>query len=270
MVLRDLGHRHAEPQVHPATLQLFGRIGVRLLGERREQGMAQIHQDDARSAEVQTLMAVRHHVVHQLGERSGGLHAGGPATHHDECERSFGHPVRPTRGVLEALDEPGPDPARILDRVERERVLASALGMEEVRLSTRGDHQLVPGDGVPVGQCHTRRARIGRGHLGGHDFDIVVLGEHVTQVEDDVLAGQLRGRHLIQQRLELVVAVAFQQGHPHPGSTGKPCRAGNACKSRTHDDDVSLFWVVRHQRCASPSADPAWPIRFRPHITRRG
>ena len=56
-----------------------------------------------------------------------------------------------------------------------------------------------------------RAAGSTRGHLAELDVDVLVVAEQLAQREGDVARGELRRRHLVEQRLELVVVVAVDQ-----------------------------------------------------------
>ena len=47
------------------------------------------------------------------------------------------------------------------------------------------------------------------------DVDVGLIGKHLPQRVGDVAGRDLRGRHLVEQRLELVVVVAIDQRDPH-------------------------------------------------------
>ena len=55
----------------------LGRVHVRLVGERGEDDVAVVDERDRRGADVEVVIALRHHLVDQVGERTGRLDAGG-------------------------------------------------------------------------------------------------------------------------------------------------------------------------------------------------
>jgi hypothetical protein len=234
----DLLGRGAQLELDPAPLELPGRIGVGLVGEGRQQGMAEVDQDDPGPGDGQVGVQVRQDVVDQLGHRPGGLDPGGAATDDDEGERALVDQLGVGAGVLEQLEHPGADPFGVLERVQREGEPVGPRGVEEVRLGTGGQHDHVGADHLPIGQRHRRRRRVDRHHLAGPDLDVVVLGEHGLEVEPDVAGGELSGRHLVQQRQELVVGVAVEQGDPDTRLAGQPPGAGHAGEAAADDHHV--------------------------------
>ena len=67
-------------------------------------------------------------------------------------------------GVLEDLEQPGPQRLGVVDGVQREGVLLGARRVEEVRARSGGDHQVVAGERLAVRRRHRPRRRVDRGH----------------------------------------------------------------------------------------------------------
>ena len=71
------------------------------------------------------------------------------------------------------------------------------------------------------------------------------------------LERQLRGRHLVEQRLELVVVVAVDQRDAHVVVLGQPPRAADAGEAAADDDDVALPLGQRQPTCAGSACGRA-------------
>ena len=85
---------------------------------------------------------------------------------------------------------------------------------------------------------------------------LVVVVEQLAQRVGDVAGGQLRGRHLVEQRLELVVVVAVDQRDADVVVPGQPPGAPDAREAAADDDDVQLALgaVIRHARRSAVSS----------------
>ena len=84
------------------------------------------------------------------------------------------------------------------------------------------------------------------------------------------LERQLRGRHLVEQRLELVVVVAVDQRDAHVVVVGQPPGAADAGEAAADDDDVQLALgqVNRHAPApVRPAARPGARRRWSPTRT---
>ena len=163
-------------------------------------------------------------------------------------------------------------------RVEREGVVVGAGGAEEVGLRPGGEDERVAGEDLPVGGGHAVRRRIERGDLGELDVHVDVIVEELAQRVGDVARGQLRGRHLVEQRLELVVVVAVDQRDAHVVAVGQAAGAADAGEAAADDDDVQLplGQVNRHAPAPMRPAErpgargggrrraPRWPSRSAP------
>ncbi len=108
------------------------------------------------------------------------------------------------------------------------------------------------------------RLRVRRGDVRELDVDVVVAREHGTKRVSYVTWCELRGRHLVQQRLELVVVVAVDQRDVNALVLDQARRAPESGKSSPDDHDVGLRLVewsvirgsLRYVRaCCGP---PVW------------
>ena len=116
-------------------------------------------------------------------------------------------------GALEQLEDPRAQPSRVVEGVQGEDVLGAGRA-EEVRLASRREHQVVAVDRSAVVERHRPGIRVGRGHIGLHYLDRIVLLVQLAEVDLYIDAGELEGRHLIEQRQELVVVVPVDQRDP--------------------------------------------------------
>ncbi len=65
--------------------------------------------------------------------------------------------------VLEHREQPRPETLGVVDRVERERVLLGAGGVEEVWLGPHGEYEVVARERDAVSARHRLRNRVDRG-----------------------------------------------------------------------------------------------------------
>ena len=116
-------------------------------------------------------------------------------------------------------------------------MLGSAGSAEEVRLRPGCEHDespesVLPSSSVTVlasGSAPTTSAVL---------TSTLPASRRSSEVEPDVGA-QLRRCHLVEQRLELVVAVLVDDGDPDAVLAGEALRAGDACEASTDDDDMN-------------------------------
>jgi hypothetical protein len=125
-------------------------------------------------------------------------------------------------------------------------VLVGAGGVEEVGLAPRGQDQVGARELLPVVQAHGEGGRICGDDLGHLEVDVGVLPELLADRDRDVGRGELRGRHLVQEREELVVVVAVDHRHPHVIVLRELLRAADAREASSNDDDVSLLRRSAH------------------------
>ena len=96
------------------------------------------------------------------------------------------------------------------------------------------------------------------------DVDVGVVAEELAQRERDVAGGQLRGRDLVEQRLELVVVVAVDQRDADVVLARQPPDAADAGEAAADDDDVQLpsrsrdMRGLRSRRAGAPRRSSRW------------
>jgi hypothetical protein len=128
----DLGHALPQEELDVVLLEHAGGVRVALVGEHREERIAVVDDVDA-GPRRQRREFVDHRRVDHLGQRARDLDAGRAAADDHEVDRAFVDAVRIPVGLLERLDDPGPQTIRVVERVEREGVLRAG-GLEEVGL----------------------------------------------------------------------------------------------------------------------------------------
>ena len=144
-------------------------------------------------------------------------------------------------GVLEHAEDARAQPLRVVERVERERVLVGARGAEEVRLRAGRQHERVAGRSArPSVVVTVRVAGSIEATSASLTSMLASLAEELAQRVRDVARRELRGRHLVEQRLELVVVVAVDQRDVHVVVLGQPPGAADAGEAAADDDDVPL------------------------------
>jgi hypothetical protein len=193
--------------------QLAGGVVVGLVRERGEDHRPVVDEVDAGALGVEVVEGLGDHLVDEVGDGACGLDAGRAGTDDDDVERALVDAGRVAVGGLEDLDQPVAQRLGVVDGVEGEGVLLGAGRVEEVRSRPGGEHQEVTTERLPVGGRHRPCRRVDRCHGRLLDVDALVAGEDAPQWPGDVGHGQLRRRHLVQERLELVVVVLVEQGH---------------------------------------------------------
>ena len=190
--------------------------------------------------------------VDRVGERARGLDPGRAGAHDHEVQGAAIDEARIAVRRLEHGEQPRAQPLGIVDRVERERVLVGARGMEEVGYRAEGQHQVVAAEGDPVGAGHGPGRRIDGRHVRHRHLHAVTLGEHRSQRPRDIRGLHLCRCHLVEQRLELVVVVTVDQPDGH-AVLRQPLGARDAGESGAHDDRRSFTRWRRHRDVARPA-----------------
>ena len=96
-------------------------------------------------------------------------------------------------------------------------------------------HQVRARQGLPVRQHQAGWGERDCRHLRGHECHRRVVREDHPMRPGDVFGGELRTRHLVEQRLELVVVVAVDQHHVDP-LVAQLLRTGDSGQSTAQDE----------------------------------
>ena len=207
----DLG---VEVQLHPLRASTLRGIVVRALARTAPSSVWPRSTRCTRAASTaRSRYSTRHRPRDHVGQRAGRLDAGRAAADDDEVER----PAVDQRGVavggLEHAEDPRAQPLGVVERVQREGVLArrrasrrssarepaasTTASPSSVSPSVGGDRARSPGRSTPPRPSSRRRC-------GG-------CGTACAARTRCSLGGELGRRDLVQQRLELVVVVAVEQ-----------------------------------------------------------
>ena len=193
---------------------------------------------DLRRADREVVVLDGHRLGDQVGERAGQLDARRAAADDDEVQRALADQRRVAVRGLEHLEDARAQAGGVVERVERERVLLGAGRVEEVRLRADRQHERVAGELLAARQLDAVGRRVDGGHLAELDLDARVVAEQLAQRERDVDRGELRRRHLVEQRLELVVVVAVDERHADAVLARQPLDAADAGEAAADHDDV--------------------------------
>jgi hypothetical protein len=251
VVGRDLGDRLVQ-----ADLDLSGPEGVErgLAVRGRERGQELVpglDQDHPGAGHGDRGVVGPEHHREQLGQGTRGLHAGGPAPDDHEVELA----LLDHRGIgvrhLEALDDVVPEPDRVLQRVERDRVLGRTGDAEPGRHRADGQDQMVVGDLAPVGESHHLALTVDADDLAPAHVQVALAVEQPAHRVGHVGRVQARGGDLVEQRLERGEVLAVDKGDLDRQLVQAPGR-GQAPEPGTHDHDV------RSDTHASHLSAPPW------------
>ena len=157
----------------------------------------------------------RHHLVDEVGERAGGLYTGRAGTHNDEVQRAVVNQLRIAIRVFEHGEHARAQALGVGERIQREGVLLRARGAEEVRPGAHREHEVVPREARSVGTRHRLGAGVDFGDGCHLHADTAPFAEDPAQRTRNVARSDLRGRDLVQHRLELVIVVLVDQRHAH-------------------------------------------------------
>jgi hypothetical protein len=176
--------------------------------------------------------------VDHVGERAGDLDAGRAAADHDEVQRA-------AREQLGSRSASSKTPIRR----ERSRVASSSEYSGKACSSAPGVRKKLgceppartsasPSMRSPSAVVHRVGGGVDRRHLRELDVDVGVLAHELAQRVRDVAGRQLRGRDLVEQRLELVVVVAVEQRHAQLVVAREAADAADAREAPSDDDHV--------------------------------
>ena len=134
MTGRDFLDPGAEVDLDSLVFEDLGDVSVGLVRERFQQRVAVVQQVDVRLGGIEVAVLARDGDLDHVAQRAGDLNAGRTPAHDDDVERAALHERRVAIDVLEQAEDARAQPGRVVQRVQRERVLGRAGGMEEVRL----------------------------------------------------------------------------------------------------------------------------------------
>jgi hypothetical protein len=122
---------------------------------------------------------------------------------------------------------------------------------------------------------HGKRLGVDLIDLGQLDVDGCVITANSAQRKADIVAGQLRSCELVEERLELMVIVAIDQGDAHRTFAARQLQgtsqAGKAsaddyyvfgCGSRGHDGSSLFFLAPRMKRWSQENRSSAYKSRL--------
>ena len=248
------GHDRVHVLLDPELVQGAGRLGRQLRAERGQRRGAAVEQQDPGVLGVD---------VPVFGaQRLGGHFADLPGQFHARragADQGEGEPAPPLGRVgrrlchLESAEHPPPDDQRVLDGLHAGRVRGE-LVVPEVGLGhpRRHDQVVVAELGrfpARAGHKHLTPPRVDAGHLGQHEFHVLVLAQQVAQRGGDLPLGEDSRRALVEQRLEQVMRGPVDQGDLDRGPAQRPDRE-QAGEPASDDHHPALAALVVH---AAPS-----------------
>ena len=207
----DLGHRDAQVQPHALAAEDLRGVVVRAVGERAEQRVAEVDEVDLRRADRQVVVLGRHRLGDQVRERPRQLDAGRAAADDDERERALVEQRGVAVGRLEDLEDPRAQPRRVVERVERERVLLRAGVRKKFGREPAASTSASPAKRSPPASVTERAAGSSSVTSPSLTSTFSCSRNSLRSEKAMSLEAELRGRHLVEQRLELVVVVAVDQ-----------------------------------------------------------
>lgn len=216
----------------------------------------------------------------QLTDLADHLHTGRARAHHDEGEQPASLVlVLGELGQLETTEDPAPEFEGVVDGLHAGGVALEVVVSEIGLVGAGRDDQAVvrqveidvPGHGVDHPAGH-----IDSVHLTEGDRDVLVLPQDQARGGRDVADRQDPGRHLVEQRLEEVMAGLGDQRDVHVRFRQGLCRTEPA-EARADDDDSMpttgiLGAGVMTVRCihdGTPDLGCSRPERY-PHLAAAG
>ena len=205
--------------------------------EWRQDAIGALHERDRRVRRIDGAEVVPEHVVGDLGEGPGQLHAGGPAAHDHERQPAPARFV--VRGALRRLErekDAAADLDGVLDGLESRRAGAPLLVTEVAVARAGGHHQGVVVDGA-VFQDDPAVLRVDVAHLGEQDLGVGLPAQDGAQGPGDVRVREIPRGHLVEERLEQVEVAPVQEGDPD-GGVAQGLGRGQPAEAAAHNDDV--------------------------------
>jgi hypothetical protein len=154
--------------------------------------------------------------------------------------------------ALEALA----DTEHALRRPDRRRVLGEPGDLLRPHIGARGDHQLVVGDGVAVGELHLMRVGIDARDGALHEVDVTTV-EWPGQVDDEVGGvGAERDVDRVRPKCELLLLRDEGEMGAVAKSHAQQERSLQAGEAGAEDGDAGPIGHVRNARRTSGAAHP--------------
>ncbi|HJQ84765.1 MAG TPA: hypothetical protein VKA21_11850 [Candidatus Binatia bacterium] len=218
---------------------------------RREHERPRLEKDDADRIGGEAVVA-RQDVAAKLGERAGHLDAGRAAADDDEREH------RPPLGlvgrhdrVLERAEEVVPQPARVVERVEPERVLRDARDPEVLGRAARRDDQVRVRDVVARRRAQRVRDRIAVDDARQPEIHGRQATEDAPRRVRDLLRLEPRDCNLVDEGKEAVVVPRVDPERRHAG-TAESAHGAEPCEPRAEHDHARRVAVVHRVHSGVP------------------
>ena len=237
----DVGHHRAELDLDADLVELAAGAAAELLAERRQHVGGGVEQDDAGGGRVDAAEVAAQGAVGELGDLAGHLHPGGAGADDDEGEQPVDLLLRLGElGQLEGAEDAAAQLEGVVDALHAGGELGEPV-VAEVGLAGAGrDDQLVVGVHGDAAQ-DVRRDRAGGevdvGDLTEHDAGVLVPADDLAGRRGDLALGEDAGGHLVEQRLEEVVAGLADQ-RDVDGRLAQRLRREQPAESGADDDDT--------------------------------
>ena len=252
----DLGDHGTELDLDAALLEAGPGLAAEAVTEGGQHLRRAVEQDDAGVTRVDVAELVGERLVRQLGDLASHLDTGRARADDDEGEQPVAVlGVDRRLGELEGAEDAAAQLEGVVDVLHARRV-AGEVVVAEVGLPGAGgdDQAVVLGDRL--------LAQRAGGDGAGLDVDVVdvaedrahvlVAGEDVAGGRGDVALGEDARRHLVEQRLEEVVAGARDEGDLDV-LAAQGLRGEEAAEAGTDDDDAVLARVSAHALHCGPA-----------------
>ena len=201
---------------------------------------------------------IRQRVPRDLDQRTGKLHARGPAADDDEAHAGLALGIVAGRlrkfGALESADDAGADVEGVGQGLEPGCEGRPLVVAEPLIDGAGTDDEVVEGDGRAAVELHGPRRHVDAGHLGLQHREppaLHLLAQHVADGRRHGRRGQARGSDLIQQRLEEVVVGAVDERDLDASPCARAAQDAHslqATKAAADDDDVRRGHGAGHHR----------------------
>ena len=247
-VVRNL---FAEQNLHAHAAQKTPR-GIRRGGRHSgQQTVARFDQMDAHPLRRKIRIVARQHETLHFGERSGDLDARCASARDDHVQQFVAFALR-GRGErpFEVRQQRIAQCRRLRDALHRQRVAPEVFVSVEVGRRARGQHEFVVlqrPDRGPQGVA----LRVDGLRFGHSEVEIALFAEDPAERKRDRRGLQTGRRHLINQRLELMIVVPVHEHHLIVRSA-QPAGELHSCETAADDYDPPLrgSWYIETHRIA--------------------